>query len=60
MTLITEAFRVPAVYRAKSLGMPGLKVIELSHPLASKSHPEVTDEISSAARRITQGLMVDV
>ena len=48
MTVITEAFRKAAEIRAKVLGMPRHPIVVLEHPLASRTHAEM----SSIAERV--------
>lgn len=56
-TVITEAFRVPARHRASMLGSSGLKIIEMSHPLASRSRDRVELETDQIASSVFSGVL---
>ncbi len=41
MTFCTQPFRGIAATRSKSLGLPGLPILLIDHPLANRTLPEI-------------------
>ena len=56
MTVITTAFEKAAHARAQILGMEGLPIVAMQHPLASKSAAEVKVIAGEIVGVIAQGL----
>ena len=56
MSVITESFTRAAHARASSLGMPGVQILALPSPLASRSIPEVQQLAHDFAGRIAEML----
>lgn len=59
VTVITEAFRLPAALRCSSLGVPDLKVVEMGHPLASMAVDEVQNEMDRIFFRLVEALLAE-
>ena len=57
MTVLTEAFRAPAVIRAKTLGMPQHPTVVVDHPIASKTEEEVLAMAQRFVESIVSGLV---
>lgn len=57
MTVITTAFETAARVRAGILGMGGLSIVPMPHPLASKTAAEVNAIADSIVESIVQGLV---
>jgi hypothetical protein len=58
VTVITEAFRLPGALRRKSLGFPDLALVEMKHPLASMSVPEVHAEMDRIFVSLVEALVI--
>ena len=56
MSVITESFTRAAHARASSLGMPGVQILALPSPLASRSIPEVQQLAHTYAGQIAEML----
>ena len=57
MTMITEAFQIPAASRSRSLGQPELPIVVMAHPLASKTPDQVVAETEVVLDEVIAGLL---
>ena len=57
MTVLTEAFRIAATIRARTLGMPQHPTVVLEHPMASKTEAQVRVMADRFVEAIVNGLV---
>lgn len=57
VTIITQAFRIPAASRSTSLGHPDLAVVAMAHPLASKTPEQVAADTDAVLDSVIAALL---
>jgi hypothetical protein len=56
VTICTDRFRVVAEVNCKSLGMPGLPVVYVPHPLGGLKSVEVQGKANAVLEQVIQAL----